>query len=535
MLHRTMFFGLLSTFVATGARLTSHRPELTVQEHIRIFSDLKCLSVVNNEVVDDLAKGVDLLKKLSARAKTLSGGQKRKLQMAMMFAGGSAVCCVDEVSTGLDPISRRRIWEILLAERSRRTIIMTTHFLDEVDYLADNIVIMYKGTLRAEGTSASLKHAFGDGYTIKLPYQTDVDMSVSGPVQKEQSRHQTVYRAATAALAAEVVEKLEKQNLLDYQLSGPTMEELFIKTTGDTIQPMEEKSKESSAEKLKGHHIVVDTDAVDYELVEGRPISVAKQWSILLSKRAKILKRRWIPYFVAIAFALVGAGVAPLLIDDFKVPLACPTKADLVVDKTYRSDFGTRYSPSYANPDGLDEPPRVYVFGPTSKFDSTRLELMADVYSTNHTRSEFLCDCSCDADSSDKILGDSASNPVGYPNAMQLENRLILVDTYEEFSQAVQSDWQNSTKNPRSGEQVESPATGILGGIWIGDNSSKPTILVDIVQPASVLSMLNFYNTMASGVGISASYYEFAATTIPNLIDTTPLTFIIYYGLIMAW
>jgi ATP-binding cassette subfamily A (ABC1) protein 3 len=79
----------------------------------------------------------------------------------MMFAGGSAVCCVDEVSTGLDPISRRRIWEILLAERHRRTIIMTTHFLDEADYLADNIVIMYKGSLRAEGTAATLKNRFG--------------------------------------------------------------------------------------------------------------------------------------------------------------------------------------------------------------------------------------------------------------------------------------------------------------------------------------------------------------------------------------
>jgi ATP-binding cassette subfamily A (ABC1) protein 3 len=48
---------------------------------------------------------------------------------------------VDEVSTGLDPISRRRIWEILLAERPKRTIIMTTHFLDEADYLADNIIM----------------------------------------------------------------------------------------------------------------------------------------------------------------------------------------------------------------------------------------------------------------------------------------------------------------------------------------------------------------------------------------------------------
>jgi ABC-type Na+ transport system ATPase subunit NatA len=64
--------------------LISTRSDLTVEEHIRIFSDLKCLSKVNKEVVNDLASGVDLLKKLKKQAKTLSGGQKRKLQMAIM-------------------------------------------------------------------------------------------------------------------------------------------------------------------------------------------------------------------------------------------------------------------------------------------------------------------------------------------------------------------------------------------------------------------------------------------------------------------
>lgn len=61
--------------------LTILRPELTVEEHLRIFSDLKCLTDVNDEVVAELAKSVDLLMKLKAPAKSLSGGQKRKLQM----------------------------------------------------------------------------------------------------------------------------------------------------------------------------------------------------------------------------------------------------------------------------------------------------------------------------------------------------------------------------------------------------------------------------------------------------------------------
>jgi ABC-type multidrug transport system ATPase subunit len=74
--------------------LTNTRPDLTVEEHIRIFSDLKCLERANNEIVNELAQGVDLQKKLKKKAKTLSGGQKRKLQMAIMFAGKMPTNCV---------------------------------------------------------------------------------------------------------------------------------------------------------------------------------------------------------------------------------------------------------------------------------------------------------------------------------------------------------------------------------------------------------------------------------------------------------
>lgn len=74
--------------------LTNTRPDLTVEEHIRIFSDLKCLQKVNSKVVHELAYGVDLQKKLKKKAKTLSGGQKRKLQMAIMFAGKLPKSCI---------------------------------------------------------------------------------------------------------------------------------------------------------------------------------------------------------------------------------------------------------------------------------------------------------------------------------------------------------------------------------------------------------------------------------------------------------
>jgi ATP-binding cassette subfamily A (ABC1) protein 3 len=494
------------------------RPDLTVREHIRIFSDLKCLSKTNGEVIKDLAKGVDLSKKLDKKAKTLSGGQKRKLQMAIMFAGGSAVCCVDEVSTGLDPISRRRIWEILLAERSRRTIILTTHYLDEADFLADEIAIMYKGSLRASGTSASLKHSFGDGYTIKLPYQTPVDPQISGEVHREQSRHQTVFRVATAALAAELVEELERHELGDYQLSGPTMEELFIKITGETIHSAEDSTRNKEPTKEKASQVMVNVTESDYELTEGKPISVYKQWWILVCKRLRILKRRYLPYFVAVAFAIVGAGIAPLLIKNIKHPLECPKPAQLVFDYAYRSDFGTSfYSYSSSSSYSSREVPQKYVFGPASKLDDERLHLMASVYSANYTQNY------------------GSYSMRGYHNGTEIKRQMRLVNTYGEFQDAIQYDWRRQAARYGSQASESSPYTTITGGIWLGDETSKPTVLVNARNVLSSNQMMNMYNVMNSGVPISASYYSFAKTKIPTLIDTKPLMFIIYYGLIMSW
>lgn len=84
----------------TTDMLTNYRDELTAEEHIRLLYRLKAVDARNsNQDVAKLIEACDLVRKVKAKAKTLSGGQKRKLQLAMMFAGGSEVCCVDEVSS----------------------------------------------------------------------------------------------------------------------------------------------------------------------------------------------------------------------------------------------------------------------------------------------------------------------------------------------------------------------------------------------------------------------------------------------------
>lgn len=399
---------------------------------------------------------------------------------------------------------------------------MTTHFLDEADYLADDVAIMYKGTLRASGTSASLKHTYGDGYTVKLPLHTDADLQISGQLHKEHSRHQTVYRVSTAALATELAEQLERHQLADYQISGPTMEELFLKVTGDTLVPVEDSASKEESSPSKDKDVTVTLVESDYELAEGRPISVFKQWWLLLGKRFRILKRRFIPYFVAVAFAIVGAAVAPLLIKKIKQPLPCPTPEDLTGDYPWRENFGSTYYESsntyYSGSEDNDIYKRKYVFGPANKLNDSviepRLQLIVDLYSTDHY--------------------DGYYTTHGYTNTSQIIEQLVLVNTYNEFSNALDENYKAIAG--RYGRASDDSAYSTLdGGIWLGDENSKPTVMATVRQVSVISQMMNLFNVLSSGVPISASNSRFAITRIPSLINFDVLMFIIYYGLIMCW
>lgn len=111
----------------------------------------------------------------------------------------------------------------------------------------------------------------------------------------------------------------------------------------------------------------------------------------------------------------------------------------------------------------------------------------------------------------------------------------MLVDTYDEFSHAVNENWKNMTAKYGEGIADYTPYTTLSGGLWLGDDTSKPTVLVNIGAPYKVTELMNFYTVMSSGIGISSSFFPFASTKIPNLTDMKALIFVIYYGLIMAW
>lgn len=147
--------------------------DLTVKEHLYFFSKLKGLD--SNYISEEIEKYVKLLQlqpKINKKSKTLSGGMKRKLCVGIALCGGSKVVLLDEPTAGMDPSSRRALWDLLQSQKNERCILLTTHYMDEADLLGDRIAIMANGELKCYGTSFFLKKKYGTGYHLildKLP------------------------------------------------------------------------------------------------------------------------------------------------------------------------------------------------------------------------------------------------------------------------------------------------------------------------------------------------------------------------------
>ncbi|XP_034558386.1 retinal-specific phospholipid-transporting ATPase ABCA4-like [Notolabrus celidotus] len=142
---------------------------LTVEEHILFYSLLKGRTQEEaGRELEDMLVDLGLPHKRDDEAQNLSGGMQRKLSVAMAFVGGSKVVILDEPTSGVDPYSRRSIWDLLLKYRTGRTVILSTHHMDEADLLSDRIAIISKGQLHCCGSPLFLKNCFGVGFYLTL-------------------------------------------------------------------------------------------------------------------------------------------------------------------------------------------------------------------------------------------------------------------------------------------------------------------------------------------------------------------------------
>uniref|UniRef100_A0A8C4IQ13 ATP-binding cassette, sub-family A (ABC1), member 7 n=1 Tax=Dicentrarchus labrax TaxID=13489 RepID=A0A8C4IQ13_DICLA len=151
---------------------------LTVEEHVWFYGCLKGLSEEEVKAeMDTLLDDVGLLHKRHEQTKNLSGGMQRKLSVAIAFVGGSKVVVLDEPTAGVDPYSRRGIWDLLLKYRKDRTIILSTHYMDEAELLGDRIAIISQGKLCCCGSPLFLKSNLGSGYYLTVVKREGLDTS----------------------------------------------------------------------------------------------------------------------------------------------------------------------------------------------------------------------------------------------------------------------------------------------------------------------------------------------------------------------
>jgi len=143
--------------------------DLTVWENMEFHARLHHIPATERKLrIQQWLDYVALLDRRDDLVKTLSGGMKRRLQIARALLHNPQILFLDEPTVGLDPQTRRRLWEIVLdLNRQGMTILLTTHYMEEVEYLCDRIGIMEAGQLIALGTLAEFRQQYGEGLVMK--------------------------------------------------------------------------------------------------------------------------------------------------------------------------------------------------------------------------------------------------------------------------------------------------------------------------------------------------------------------------------
>ncbi|KAA1477252.1 P-loop containing nucleoside triphosphate hydrolase protein [Dentipellis sp. KUC8613] len=307
-------------------------PELTCYQTLRLWRAIKHSddALAGEEDLVQLLKDCDLEKKIHSNANNLSGGQKRKLQLAIGLVGGSKIVLVDECTSGVDPLSRRALWRTLTSVRNERTVVFTTHFLDEADLLADNIAILAApGKLVAEGTPVALKSSLGEGYTAHVTFDLDrvsekIDLGDSPPglLQAIRVLAPSTYTTSPAPMQVSyhlrtrdsrtvesVLQLLDKETdtygIVSYDIQGTTMEDVFLGLMNKDSQATSSTEKETS-----GSSTPPPTEPpATLHLTTGRKISPFLQALIIFQKRIYIARRSWLTPLILVLVAIAGSCI----------------------------------------------------------------------------------------------------------------------------------------------------------------------------------------------------------------------------------
>jgi len=213
---------------------------LTGQENLQLMADLKHLGArVSRPVIAGLLERFDLAEAAGKLVSTYSGGMRRKLDLAMTLVGSPRIIFLDEPTTGLDPRSRRTMWDIvrgLVADGV--TVFLTTQYLEEADQLADRIAVLDKGRIVAQGTPAELKRQV-PGSHIRLRFASVRDLDAAALLRPGATRDEENLTLrvpgdggvkSLQALLAQLTE--HSVNAEELSVHTPDLDDVFLALTG---------------------------------------------------------------------------------------------------------------------------------------------------------------------------------------------------------------------------------------------------------------------------------------------------------------
>ena len=212
---------------------------LTAEETVRLFRSF----YHRGPSAADLIELVRLSEKRKARLGVLSGGQRQRLAMACALAGDPDLLFLDEPTTGLDPQARRQLWDLVDdLKRSRRTVILTTHYMDEAERLCDRIAVMDRGRVIATGTPRDLIASLGAEHVVEFrPARPGANVDAAALARLdgvlEAHHHEGRYRLSVSRLHRSVPALFEHLSrhaieLAELTTRSATLEDVFVSLTG---------------------------------------------------------------------------------------------------------------------------------------------------------------------------------------------------------------------------------------------------------------------------------------------------------------
>ncbi|KAG1714023.1 ATP-binding cassette sub-family A member 3 [Nymphon striatum] len=334
-------------------QVSAYLGELTVKEHLQLIATLKGYpSALMPTEIEKVIDQVKLKDKTNESASVLSGGMKRRLSLAMALIGDTKVLLLDEPTSGLDPEARKEVWNILQSIRAEKTVLLTTHYMEEADALGDRIAIMSDGSLFCVGTPLFLKNKFGAGYHLRMIKKDGCDVErilvfVREMLQAEIERDSG--KELSLLIDFKDTDKfpdffrnfqscLENLCIESFSVSVTNMEDVFLKvdelvTKSNSSIETEELDSDSEIDGNKGVHTPLKIKMFKLEEYQTGMTLIFLQVYALFLKRFHYSKRQVASFFLLVVLPIAFVTAAVLIGNHFsgKNPIQNepPTKVSL--------------------------------------------------------------------------------------------------------------------------------------------------------------------------------------------------------------